>query len=304
MPKRVVAEDVVCLTEATAATSDVVFVNKSLSALCFRFDFIFLKTLVSFFGPSLGEFRNRECFFQLRMSGAGAGAPECAKDAVLVKSQKLPEQTPEVIGYDWERGLNYQKLFESYLTSGYQATNLGLAVQEIDKMLSSRKVPLPADLIDDMEEDPFIKRKYNCTIFLGYTSNLVSSGLRETIKYLVKHKHVDCIVTTAGGVEEDLIKCLAPTFLGDFELDGRTLRERGINRIGNLLVPNDNYCKFEDWLMPILDRMVDEQRDNGKVWSPSRLIERLGKEINNTDSICYWAAINQVKIRNKNIYFL
>lgn len=31
------------------------------------------------------------------------------------------------------------------------------------------------------------------------------------------------------------------------------------SRIGNLLVPNDNYCKFEDWLMPILDQMVTEQ---------------------------------------------
>lgn len=32
-----------------------------------------------------------------------------------------------------------------------------------------------------------------------------------------------------------------------------------ICRIGNLLVPNDNYCKFEDWLMPILEQMVLEQ---------------------------------------------
>ena len=32
-----------------------------------------------------------------------------------------------------------------------------------------------------------------------------------------------------------------------------------VPRIGNLLVPNDNYCKFEDWLMPILDQMVLEQ---------------------------------------------
>ena len=32
-----------------------------------------------------------------------------------------------------------------------------------------------------------------------------------------------------------------------------------VRRIGNLLVPNDNYCKFEDWLMPILDQMVLEQ---------------------------------------------
>ncbi len=31
---------------------------------------------------------------------------------------------------------------------------------------------------------------------------------------------VDCIVATAGGVEEDFIKCLAPTYLGDFALSG------------------------------------------------------------------------------------
>jgi len=39
------------------------------------------------------------------------------------------------------------------------------------------------------------------------------------------------------------------------------LRGKGINRIGNLLVPNDNYCKFEDWIMPILDTMLQEQKE-------------------------------------------
>lgn len=141
----------------------------------------------------------------------------------------------------------------------------------------------------------------SCTIFLAYTSNLVSSGLRETLRFLVQHKMVDVLVATAGGIEEDLIKCLAPTMVGrevemrarlaatvcvlradragccrssaecsgivvcvgvqvgDFSLPGRELRRRGINRIGNLLVPNDNYCKFEDWVMPILHKMADEQ---------------------------------------------
>ena len=71
---------------------------------------------------------------------------------------------------------------------------------------------------------------------------------------------VDVIVTTAGGVEEDFIKCLAPTYLGDFTLPGKELRMKGLNRIGNLLVPNDNYCKFEEWIIPILDAMLEEQR--------------------------------------------
>ena len=65
------------------------------------------------------------------------------------------------------------------------------------------------------------------TLFLGYTSNLISSGLREVIKFLAKNKMVDCIVTTAGGIEEDFVKCLGPTVLGDFELDGASLRKKG-----------------------------------------------------------------------------
>ena len=66
-------------------------------------------------------------------------------------------------------------------------------------------------------------------------------------------------MTTAGGIEEDFIKCLSPMFIGDFTLKGKDLRLRGLNRTGNLVVPNDNYCVFEEWLQPILNSMADEQ---------------------------------------------
>lgn len=126
-------------------------------------------------------------------------------------------------------------------------------------------------------------------MFLGYTSNLISSGLREVILHLVKHKHVAALVTTAGGIEEDFIKCLGKTYLADFNMDGADLRRRGMNRIGNLIVPNDNYCKFEDWLVPLLDKFLAEQKETGVVWTPSSFIRRLGKEINNEESVYYWA---------------
>jgi len=131
---------------------------------------------------------------------------------------------------------------------------------------------------------------------LGYTSNLISSGLREVILYLVKHKHVSAIVTTAGGIEEDFIKCLGKTYLADFALDGAGLRKRGLNRIGNLVVPNDNYCKFEDWVVPILDSLLEEQTRDGTVWTPSSVIARLGREINNEESVYYWAAKNDIPV--------
>lgn len=130
------------------------------------------------------------------------------------------------------------------------------------------------DKLDSYEDDVFIKRKHNCTIFLGYTSNIVSSGLRESIRFLVQHKMVDCIVATAGGIEEDFIKCLAPTYVGSFELNGKDLRDKGINRIGNLLVPNENYCKFENWVVPLFDEMLEDQKTKNILWTPSKMIQR------------------------------
>ncbi|RZC36453.1 DS domain containing protein [Asbolus verrucosus] len=218
-----------------------------------------------------------------------------AEEAVLQKTKDSSFLKEEVQGYDWNQGLNYDKLLNSYLYTGFQATNFGLAVNEINKMIECRKAPIPEDRFVD-SEDPFIGVRHNCTIFLGYTSNIVSSGVRETIRFLVQNKMIDCIVTTAGGVEEDFIKCMAPTFLGEFSLDGVNLRNNGINRIGNLLVPNDNYCHFENWIMPLLDEMLLEQKNDGTLWTPSKVINRLGEKINHEESIYYWAAKHKIPV--------
>lgn len=60
--------------------------------------------------------------------------------------------------------------------------------------LDCRSIPVRNEDIDYYEADEFIRRKSNCTIFLGYTSNIVSSGLRETIRFLVEHKMVRIIL--------------------------------------------------------------------------------------------------------------
>lgn len=61
---------------------------------------------------------------------------------------------------------------------------------------------------------------------------------------------VDCIVTTGGGIEEDFIKCLSDFHLGDFYANDIEMRQKALNRIGNIVVPSSSYCKFEDWLIP------------------------------------------------------
>lgn len=61
-------------------------------------------------------------------------------------------------------------------------------------------------------------------------------------------------------------------------------------------MPNDNYCKFEDFIMPILDKMLEEQKTQNTLWTPSKFIHRMGLEINNPESVYYWCAKNNIPV--------
>jgi len=51
--------------------------------------------------------------------------------------------------------------------------------------------PVPADDSNcEINLCPIERPKTNCTIFLGYTSNIISSGVREVIRYLAQHNMV------------------------------------------------------------------------------------------------------------------
>ncbi|KAG6332942.1 hypothetical protein ID866_6148 [Astraeus odoratus] len=227
------------------------------------------------------------------MSASMSQVPVGAAAAVLQPSEPIPETAVAVEGPDFEKDFSIQELLQTYERIGFQANSLGKAIDIRKWRLSDE--PVSPDEPDEYA-DSDVRARTRCNVFLGYTSNLISSGLRDVIKYLVKHKHLSAIVTTAGGVEEDFIKCLGKTYLADFKMDGADLRRRGMNRIGNLIVPNDNYCKFEDWLLPILDIMLAEQKSSGEVWTPSSFIRRLGKEINDENSVYYWAYKNDIPV--------
>lgn len=178
-----------------------------------------------------------------------------------------------VKGYDFNQGIDYEKIVGSYESTGFQANHLSKAIRIVNKMIADKAF-----------------------IFLGYTSNMVSSGLRETIRYLVEHKKVNILVTTAGGIEEDIIKCLGDFKIGDFRAEGKKLREKGINRIGNIFASNDLYVKFEKFMGKVLDEVYAEQQKTGNVICVSDLIWKLGEKINDERSICYWAWKNKIKI--------
>lgn len=176
-------------------------------------------------------------------------------------------------GYDFNNGADYREIVKSFSSTGFQASNFSKAIDIINEMINNK-----------------------ARIYLGYTSNIVSSGLRDVVRWLVEHRKVNICVTTGGGVEEDIIKCLGDFILGDFNANGSVLREKAINRIGNIFVPNSRYVKFEKFVMPILKELYNEQKKTGKSILTYEIAWKLGEKINDKKSICYWAWKNEIKI--------
>ena len=114
-----------------------------------------------------------------------------SKENVLRDSKEADGRS--VRGYDFNKGLNYDEILNSYASTGFQATSFSKAVNIINKMIQD-----------------------NATIFLGCSSNLITSGVREIIKYLTEKRKIEVFVTTAGGIEEDIIKCLGDFKIGKF----------------------------------------------------------------------------------------
>ena len=56
-------------------------------------------------------------------------------------------------GYDFNKGLDYNAVFASYKNTGFQATALGLAIEEVNRMIHFRLSDDPIE--EDEVEAPF-----------------------------------------------------------------------------------------------------------------------------------------------------
>jgi deoxyhypusine synthase len=137
-------------------------------------------------------------------------------------------------------------------------------------------------------------RDTRCVKFLSFTGNLVATGARGALKELVKRKLVDVIVTTCGTLDHDIARSWKNYYKGSFVMNDAKLREEGVNRLGNVLVPNESYGviieeKMQDLLQGLCEEGIREV-------SSSQLCREIGKRICNESSILHWAAKNEVPV--------
>ncbi|MEW5747175.1 MAG: deoxyhypusine synthase [Candidatus Thermoplasmatota archaeon] len=137
-------------------------------------------------------------------------------------------------------------------------------------------------------------RERQCTVFLSFPACIVSTGTRGVIRKLVEEKLVDVIITTCGTLDHDLARVWRKYYHGDFLMDDADLYRKGINRLGNILIPNESYgIVLEQKMQPILDEIY---RSGKKTLSSRQLAEEFGNRVSDKRSILHWAARNQIPV--------
>jgi len=128
---------------------------------------------------------------------------------------------------------------------------------------------------------------------------MVTSGLRGFFAQLCSMKLPDILVTTSGSIEEDIMKSLGDAFeISNFHADDTALHERGENRVGNIVIHTESYMKFEDKMNEILTNIYEKwkSRGGGARISSSELLHEIGLQLEDTSSILYQAAKNDIPI--------
>ena len=175
----------------------------------------------------------------------------------------------KITDMDFGKLKGFSAMSRAFASAGFQAKNLSEAIEVIGEM----------------------RKDKGCVIYLSFTANMIASGLRGAIAELCRKKIVDVIVTTAGSLEHDLMKHYAPYFLGGFDMDDSELHEKGMNRIGNILVPTQRYILFEKKIRPIFSKLLE----SGKPISPSGISREIGLTLGK-DSFQYWCSKNNILV--------
>jgi deoxyhypusine synthase len=133
----------------------------------------------------------------------------------------------------------------------------------------------------------------NCTRFLSFVGSIISTGARGIIKDMIKRKMFDCVITTCGALDHDIARASTKYYSGDFRMDDNMLYKKNIHRLGNVLVPQNNYGPvIEDKVQSCLNNLYKKGIRNISTFDITRSI---GESLDDS-SFLHWAYKNDIPV--------
>ena len=136
--------------------------------------------------------------------------------------------------------------------------------------------------------------------WISFPACLCATGTRGFFLEGLKRKSFNVVVTTCGTLDHDIARTFQEYFHGDFELDDIALGEEGLNRLGNVIVPNECYGEIlENVVLPWLEEIEVErkEKDADNPWLGFGSVElcwALGDRIDDESSLLHWIAKHRI----------
>jgi deoxyhypusine synthase len=164
---------------------------------------------------------------------------------------------------------------------------------------TAKKLAVGVDIVERMIRDK------ECLRFFSFPACINATGTRGAVKGMIEKKWFDIIMGTCGTLDHDIARIYTEYYHGDFLMDDKQLRDEGINRLGNVLVPNESYGiiledKFNVWMPQIFASFSEEQKKKGIsthefVWKIGELIDKDPQaQEKKHESIVWWLWKNQI----------
>jgi deoxyhypusine synthase len=152
----------------------------------------------------------------------------------------------------------------------------------------SRNLATGINILRTMRDDS------RCTRFLSFVAAIVSTGARGIIRDMLKNNMFQCVITTCGALDHDIARTYEKYFAGEFEMDDNLLHDQKIHRLGNVLIPNENYGpliekKMQKWLTDLYKESATKE------FSSFDITKYIGSRLNET-SFLYWASKNNIPV--------
>lgn len=150
------------------------------------------------------------------------------------------------------------------------------------------KLALGVEILGEMVRDG------DCVRLLSFPACIVATGTRGVLRDLLRRRLFDAVVTTCGTLDHDIARSWGAYYRGSFDMDDEALYDRGINRLGNVLIPHEGYGALIEEKMRGL--LADLWNEGIRSISTRELCWEMGRRICSKDSLLYSAAENRIPI--------
>tara|TARA_B100000287_G_scaffold66147_3_gene57741 strand:+ start:1410 stop:2399 length:990 start_codon:yes stop_codon:yes gene_type:complete len=138
--------------------------------------------------------------------------------------------------------------------------------------------------------------------WLSFPACLCATGTRGFFVEAIRRNAFNVVVTTCGTLDHDIARTFRDYFHGDFNLDDVALGEEGLNRLGNVIVPNECYGEIIEevlspWLFEIEEQKISANPSNPWLGFGSvQLCWEIGDRLEDETSLLFWAAKNRIPV--------